>query len=836
MGGENRASDFEQSFSELLQLVLEKDLGWKVLKNRVQSSGVQHGKDIHLVWEAGGRRYSWSFECKSHRSRPVRKEEVMPKILDTWRSSHQVDVWCLTLSDREPGQAIDEFLPWARETLNLPFGVTVLSPSEHGLPRLFACHEHFYERLYPGRPRLNLNPASRRATIDAFGQFLLDESQLAAEPEEKQWTLVLPGFPDRMGVLDEDELAARRYLRGFAPGDWDAIAHGWAIERPSAEGPLLERFRRDEPGVTFSWLVGPSGEGKSTLARLVAWRLAAADPERCVLWGEGDLAPLHLPLDWVDNLPRETPVVLFVDGTRQLHEVAALQRRHRRYEAEGKAVVCVLVDRGVNFRRSRAHRELSQARLRPESLTTPTLDEGEIESLIALLLERGVLAENSSEEVRSRLRSGRSRTKDPNGDGRSWLLPMLMELTDPERRGFEEILADFLDQLSGDESAALQVLLATALAHAAGVALRQQAAEVLASDHPGGFADAIAVIESETVRQLGGAEGSRLPQNRLLTYNVVVADGLVRVALGSPVLREHLSAICHRLISIVGERNTEGRLPKDKFDFLNQTTHYLYDDLEAHAQTAQWLDDWVQLDDPPSNFIALQRLGDCLQSWLQEELRESGDTPLARDLAAKGRQAFTEGLELAAEILGGDGEGYPPELLSRNLASDESVFFRSWAVLEDVIGTHFEGKPAHLRAAFFSVLGLSAGRNAALSLGTLGLDLIHLERPADAAVVASALAELGGNRHVVARQRQLLKELGAQVAPSGIAKLPEVLSRLAEEFLDEISDEGWPYSREARAGHLARSLKRAKEFLPGGDSLDAAIATITAAADTDATS
>lgn len=819
---------------ELLTRVLRDDLEWEVPKRRVQAPGEQYGKDLQIEWAHDGRTFVWHFECKSHRTRFVTKEEVLPKLFDAWRSSHDIDVWCLALAGSEPGQAIDELLPALAARLRLPFNLVTLSPGEHALQEVFACHPDLYAQVYPDGALPALDEPKRRQRIESFGQFLLTSSLAAREPRSGEWTLVIPERPDRMRVPPDDDDAATAYLRGLERSDWDCVAHGWVVDRPSATAPVEEFVKRAAPGASYMWLAGPAGEGKTTAARMAAWSLAKEMPDTIVLWGEAETDALRMPVAWIDALADGSNVVLFVDGTRRLRHAGRLQARSRDYATRTKRVSCVFVDRGIVLARSRARKDLGRSRGRSAPpVGLPPLSEAEAEALAIRLFERQILFAESVDAARTRLTEASRR--ELRAGGVSWLLPTMMELTDPERRGFDKILVDLLDQLRDlEEPAALFLLLVTALAHGARVGLRSDIAALVVDDQPGGYVRASEVLSSEITRHFLGARAGRVPRSSMLLYNGVVADGFIRAATCAAGESSALSEACRRLVASVGLVSHGQVLANELFDLLHEIARYLTKELSAYETGAEFLDAWIRLDDPPENFVAMQRLGDCLQRWFHREIvkpPETRDLVLVQQLLDNARATFEEGLSTAEALLS-DPSSLPPSFANRTIDHEERVFFTSWAVLEDLAGTHLEeGRSAHLQAALLSVLGLAPGGDGIPNIATLALNLIHLELYDDAAKLTSALEAAGGHPSIVRSQRRTLQRENRTIPVGGLTLLASVVADLATGLLlTDTSDDRWPYSRRERARRLSVRLTALARSLPDGDVLATAAATLDAEA------
>jgi hypothetical protein len=814
MGRQKAADEFELCTSELFQRLIEDDLGWQVTQNRIQSRGAQHGKDIQLTWIADGREYKWHIECKSHQHGSLRKEEVMPKLFDAWRSAHEIDVWCLALAHIEPGNAIDEFLAAIPSMLALPFRISKLSPAEHNLPMLLSCYPDLYERVYQGSMRITLKKSSRRRVIQQFRDYLIEASLRSIEPQESQWALVTPDAPERLAVQSDDDDAATEYLRGFTPSSWDAIAYEWAVPRPKAEEPILSLANSAKPGVTFGWRTGPAGEGKSTSARAAAWTLASTT-KACVIWGEGEFEPLYLPIDWIDGLSPGAPIFVFVDGTRSLHGTSRLRSRHRSYQAEGRVVVLVLIDRGVASARSPIRLELSRNRGRFDQLGMPTLDDPEVSSLLKRLNDRNILRVPHAEAV-TRLEGVAGR--DARADGGSWLLPTMMEITDPDHRGFDEILGDLLAQVGDVDPTALALLLATALADAAGAGLPQRVAEdIVGGDDPQAYSEALALLRDELLRRPHAEPEDRVPTSRLLTYSALVARGFIRLTWGSTERRPSLEDTCHLMIASAGLNSQGGRIARREFDLLHRVALYLEDELGAFQLCVDWLDAWIRLEDPPINYLALHRLGGCLVAWMKVSL-QAKEAGFAEELAEKARAVFVETLEIAEQVLG-KGVERPPVFEHKNLDYELRSIYTSLAALEGFAGTHFANEQLLLQSAFLSILGLAPNDTRAVS--NMALNMIEIGSYPEAAILTSAARELGTNRSISKRLQSELDSHGVEIPSGGLGKLGPLLGEVTKNvLLPELDDQNWPYSEAARKERLRRTIPAIRLLLPEAGALD----------------
>ncbi len=219
-----------------------------------QPRGSQFGKDLQVRWRiSSGEERCWHFECKSHGGPTLPAKEIADKLWSIARSAHEIDVWCLALSDAEPAAEMDELIAAAPADLALDFGLAVLSPKRHFIKRLYACHPGLYRRQY-GAEAMSLTRAERARTISEFAAWLEAESvaqKTRATPQG--WTRIAARS---LAALPDNDRRAWQYLRGLTLGcPWEAVVHGWSVPRPSAEEPVLRVARESSPGVTYYWLV-----------------------------------------------------------------------------------------------------------------------------------------------------------------------------------------------------------------------------------------------------------------------------------------------------------------------------------------------------------------------------------------------------------------------------------------------------------------------------------------------------------------------------------------------------------------------------------------------------
>ena len=159
------------------------------------------------------------------------------------------------------------------------------------------------------------------------------------------------------------------------------------------------------------------------------------------------------------------------------------------------------------------------------------LADEEIDALVEKLADMELLHEFSRDEARSRLRGS-----DADPDSETWLLPALMQLTDRDGRGFEQILFDVLLALSDHDAVpAARLLTAVAVCQASHVPLPSAlGARVLEGRMD--FAEATDALADELAAQLdvptrltGLSLGTELRYGRrLYVHHDVVAEAFAQ--------------------------------------------------------------------------------------------------------------------------------------------------------------------------------------------------------------------------------------------------------------------------------------------------------------------
>jgi hypothetical protein len=801
-GSQPQGAAFEENFRDLLGVLIEA-LGLELIENRIQTPGPQYGKDIQTRWrDAGGHEVFWQFECKSHKTGSLPGKEVADKLFDLMRSSHAIDVWALTLAEIEPGQWIDETFAWARTQLALSFEIEVVSPGARNIKRLFAYEPQLFQRQYPDERPPHLD--DRESVLRQFGEFLAEATARARSRRESSlspWQLVVP---DLM-MADDDPDRASAYLRGLAAtGPWDAVANGWAVWRTSSVSPLVERILTTDPGFDFAWLVAAGGEGKTTAMRQVAWTIASDHDDWTVLWTEAELRgeTAEIPVALIEEVSDNANILLCIDGSEGLAGAAKLHAAADRLARSGKRVFALFADRGIVWNRSRLPGRLRRGlphverRVDLERLTTD-----EARGVVEALRRRSLLTRFSPEEAVERLVA--------EHDG-PWLLPTLMQLTDPEGRGFEGILASVLSGVRDDDRAGpLRLLLAAAIVQASGHPLPEDLAERLV-DGCGGFTASMEALTGELASQFGiaaSAVGFGRPSRIVVTHHRLVSEGFVSVAANSTDFSQRFLDAAEALPQTITQEVTVDELiPKPRFRLLDASLRYILTlDPPLFEAADRFLRSLISLD--PRQFPALSRLGDCDTEWLRAEMRkEDCNATLVDALAESARTAYKEALRVGAEVLA-PGNERPAPYAGYDLADNERIVRHEWGVLEDTAAQRTGDVPGFKRAV---MLFLQDGSDRALS--TLPLPLLHLgemDRAARAAAGYRALAVTPTDRAVVRSQEKMLRDVGEVVPNAGVEVLPELWADLVTNLLlDDWAEIGLYATREEHVDALRGILRQ----------------------------
>jgi len=827
----------EQLLCDLLSRVLRDDLGYHLLQASVQGSGAQYGKDIQVRWKQPdlGECF-WHFECKSHTQGTLHQKEVADKIIDVCRSSHRIDAWCLALSSVEPNQWIDEVFAYAEKELNLPFCLAVLSPSRGFIKDLFACHPDLYTQLYPQEPMTPLTHDERQRRLASFSAFLSEASQRGREFRLRPHGALELVAPRRLASLEDRSDLRRAYLRGLTPTcPWEAVVHGWAVGRPTVEVKLLEEIRSTESGFFFRVLTGAAGEGKSTVMRRIAWE-AANDPDQwAVLWTDAyfSTGAASFPIRWIDALRDGSRVLICVDGSRQLEAIALGCKSHWELREDGKRVFVLMADRGNEWHRSPARSALYRCRQSPDEKRVPLapLSPREQVNLVDTLEATGLLWGKSPELATRRLEDAAHNAAD--APDRPYLLPTIMQLTDPQDRGFEKILADLLTSLPGEhDPGASRIMLAASMLHAAGTGLPRDLAERIAGD-AGKLAHALALLQSELQHQLQYSPstfGEAALYAHYYVHHRVVADAIVGAAYSHPFQKEVLLAVC-RDMPIVMKRDllADLLLPPQHFAILDQTVDYLDQEKGVFEAAEALLTSWYILDE--RGFPALHRLAECCLRWLQQELKEEPpDLDLVQTLASRSRAAFAKTLDVARPVLAAPDKA-PARLRRYQYREVEFKTYHGWSVLENTMArladTAGSRMSCLLRSVLLSLLALEPTvtlRQERSCCGTLALSLIDLGEYEVAAKVVAAEVALRQRPDVLKHHRKALASAGAAVPEPGLEPLADAIAQLATgPLLHEWRSIAMFPDCETHLRNVAKILERALSWVPSTESIAEAL-------------
>jgi hypothetical protein len=822
---------FEQSFLELITRVLENDLRLTILERVAQTRGPQRGKDLQIRWlDSDGNERFWQFECKSHAGKSLPTKEVADKLFQVVASSHHVDVWCLALANVEPSNELDDVIAAAPDNLSAEFALAVLSPLRGRLKRLYWCHPDLFRAQYPSEAPPTLTRRERNLLLEDFSAWL--DAQQARKPASRVrlptgWELVPRAGPP---LTRNSSVAARRYLRGLTETcPWEAVAYNWAIERESVGRPLLAAVEQAPPGITVEWLVSAGGEGRSTALRRLAFEASRADEPARVLFARGEVTPVDFPTEWVDALPQDTQVVACVDGTRRFDGLDAALSKETDWTDRGLRIAIVLADRGNQWRRTRARLRLRRTGGSPRYLIP--LSPTEQARLVGRLVENRLLLAKSPEQAAAELAdatAGAARDLQRRRAERPWLLPTIMQLTDPAGRPFDDILKSVLLELLGDnEHTALRLLMAISLLHASGSALPQVLGARLVRSSEA-LTAGLAVIDAELERQFEVPLPARLrtTEAEFVTHGWPISDGFARVALSDAMLRHTMLEMCGALPAAMAQEYTpQDLLPRDRFDLLDLATDYLDEEVGDHEAAAQLLSGWVDLD--AYGYPALVRLGHALLRSLQEELKTGADPVRARALLDASRAACREALRVVREVFAMPQRPTPYAGYQRE--AQEAIVFHNWATLEATVGTPRKtlqlGSRAELeRALSLCVLCYSAGgeKHTRLALGLMAQVLINLDQFMLAGLAVAELEDLaGGENYVVRRCKRRLRSHRTAVAHEPSAD--ELFAGIAPLTLDSSRGLGVAPTERGNREAITRALRRIAHALPSAPRLTAAL-------------
>lgn len=821
---QQQGANFEQQLLALFKRVLTSDLGCDLLQGSLQSAGTQYGKDIQIKWrDPDTSEYFWHIECKSHRDGTLHQNEVIDKIIEAARAPHCIQVWCLALANIEPSNALDEKLVWANEYLSLPFALEVLSPGRFGIRELFECHADIFSAAYPGVKATTLDAATRDARIRKFSTFLreaTDRGRRQSLRSERNWQLVAPS---RLRARPNSPTQRTAYLRGLTPTcPWEAIAHNWTVSRPSSESPLIDLVRNASAGFSFSCLIAAGGEGKSTVLKRLAWQFAE-QATWTVLWTDLHQVsqPLSLPLDWIHSLPDGANVLLCIDGSHALERLDTAVEAAWDLAQHRKRVYVLLADRGTDWSRSPARLSLLRARKRPDDhrFGLWPLRPGEQKHIAEHLQANGLLYKLSLDEAVVKLNAasvGAGSTVN-----KPYLLPTLMQLTDPDNRGFEVILESILSDLDQLETRTpIRFLLSAAILHGAGLGLPYKLAERLAGSRDA-LGQALSMLDAEIQKHLRvtlGTLDSRDDED-FYVHHAVIGDGLIDSAYKSAALHETLLGLCTDIPGLIRpDMDIELRMPDSRFELLDAVPRHIGEELQLYEAEDRFLSSWFSLD--RRTFPTVHRLAECRSRWLQKILKEVPiNTLLADRLVTNAREAYKQSLEISRNVLRGAEK--PAWFANTNLREHEIKTYHGWAVLEGTEAMRVANPDARraglLRSTLLSLLSFEPERrhNNAMACGTLALTLINANLNNEAARVVAASIALNNSERIVNNQRRLLQRRNVKVPEGGIELLDGVIGDLCSGVL---SKEWSPISlfadRRQHLGNLIELLERSLAWIP----------------------
>ncbi|MDQ3725051.1 MAG: hypothetical protein M3335_04025, partial [Actinomycetota bacterium] len=738
---EAQGQRFEETLAELFTRLIRDDLGLTLIDLISQSRGSQGGRDLQVRWEsASGKIRFWHFECKSHAKGVIPLKEVSDKLLQEALSPHDIDVWCLACAAAEPANGFDDLINAAPQALALDFALTAISPSREGLKWLYACHPDLYWRQYGCAPS-QLTPREREHCIERCGQWLEEWSEKRPRGGPSGWTRVTPS---RVGSVPDLPREARAYLRGLTVTcPWPAVVHDWAVPRREIETSLFALVEEMEPGLDYEWLISAGGEGKSTLLRRLAWRVANDQPEITVLWADEE-RPAAVAVDWLERLPAGSRVLLCVDGTTEFSGLRDGLNASGRLAERNIGVLVVMADRGTLWRNRRLQQRFP-SRARKPPLTLPPLSSAEREELLVRLESRGLLLEAARPraiELLAKAAAGAGADRRRGKWDKSWLVPTVLEVVDPHHRPFKKILLSVLEELDDmGEVEALLLMLAASLLHAAGQGLPRDIAERLTGSDSQ-LIRASNILDQELENRLDMKTNAATDSGlRYVTHGAAVSDGFVRVAAEDSHLRRHLHAICRRLPQLMKLEYTElAALREDRFELLDLTARYLMELRKDPELAVPLLESWVEL--APIAFPTFDRLGNAYSLWLRKML-EHGEMEAAEllNLVTRSRASFERSLIVARDVL--TRAMIPGPYRDFDLGKHERITYNSWAVLELAVGSNnrppLGSEDNLLRAVFLTLLSMEGGdtHQTTVSTGLLAKALVRLGQFEPAAAVLS---------------------------------------------------------------------------------------------------
>jgi len=534
-----------------------------------------------------------------------------------------------------------------------------------------------------------------------------------------------------------------------------------------------------------------------------------------VLWSD-ETAASAIPVAWLKSLPDGTRVVLFIDETRQFAGPRNVAEDGS-WSESGKAIVAILADRGSGWRRHRHHILPRRLTARPHLLGP--LAEDERDGLVAALQKRGLLYGVAPADARTRLDQAADGLRADLGRRRAekaWLVPTLIQLTDPADRPFEDILRSVLTDLrDAGEAAALRGLLAIALVHAAGSALPKDLAERIAGG-PEAWVSVRETLIAELERHLGVplATGRGAVIEEYETHGAAASVGFVQAAASHGALADLLSVVCRQLVEAMAPEYTPtDLLREDRFDLLDRSVDYLIEEGRLPNIAVELLSAWVGLDEI-RGFPTMQRLGTAYSRWLAFARGTSGpDIDELVAILGSGRAALRSALLTARTVLSKTER--PHRYDHYDLEEQEGYIYHAWAVLELTAGdapiAELRGHGKLQRALYLAVLGLPGkARQRIVSVGVLADSLYVLGDHGGAASAYAFNQVISGPRdRVVQRGKEKLALHGVELPSVTTHLLPDAVTRALGALSGHLGDLG---IESTEASHLAK-LSRAVQSL-----------------------
>jgi hypothetical protein len=437
------------------------------------------------------------------------------------------------------------------------------------------------------------------------------------------------------------------------------------------------------------------------------------------------------------------------------------------------------------------------------------------------ILEQRALLEIPAGDAQRSLMRGSSRG--------NWLLPTLMQMTDPEGRGIEGILASVIDGIVDQgEAEPLLLMLTASLVQASGHSLPQQLGERVV----GGSKEltaALATLTAELERQFcvsREAVGVENPPGALITHHRLIAEAFVTIAAESSDHRESFLNACEALPrSVAWDVDEERLIPQPRFRLLDASLRYLLrDDPPRYEGAHRFLCALIDLDD--RQFPALTRLGDCDTAWLRAEHGLEHPDPARIDWLIKAsRAAYRKARDIAKNVLE-DPDNAPAPYRAYDLDAQEELISHSWGVTEDTIG-RIAGDRAAFKRAVMLFLEAAGGRG----WSTLALPLIHLGELELAARATAVFRDLGTSkreRGFIRAQEKLLRQQGVGIPEGGRVAIDSLIPAIVRELL--LDDwEGialYESAREHREA-LRRSARRGARLLDRHQEIDELVVKLT---------